>query len=274
MDSKESIELKKVGVFNSLGIFLEFMKGDSRISDAFRWSFSIETKIMAIGILNTEVISQIPKCIEDMQSFEKTKASSYLPYLILSIKYEVFLNSIYAICENLSNVVYQLYRGKVPLGFRDQKKRFLLDKSIDSPYSLILENTDWYDEVNSMRSEAIHFLSGIITFSSPTELGYINIPKNNRKGAQHNIRIQDVEKHTRGIYFSVRTFVSEFAKHFLTVLEQDNSIIHTCHIIPNSGAGYKKISLNEFLKNEAGICQTPEFQCPEKDSCRARKPNI
>jgi hypothetical protein len=103
----------------NLRLLLDFMKGDSRIADAFRWSYSIDAKMIAIGILYEEILSQIPKCFKEFKQAEEGGVGDSLQCFILSTKYEFFLNSIYALCENLSNVVYQLYRSKVKLRFRE-----------------------------------------------------------------------------------------------------------------------------------------------------------
>lgn len=103
-------------------LLLFFMKGDSRIPDAFHWGFSVQAKVNAVGILHEEVLSQIPKCCNELEVAEKAGMGEAIQCLILAIKYEVFLNSIYALCENLSYLVHYLCRKKVPLRFKDQKK--------------------------------------------------------------------------------------------------------------------------------------------------------
>jgi len=44
-----------------IDLLLLFMKGDSRIPDAFGWSVSIRTKMNIVSILFDEVLEQIPK---------------------------------------------------------------------------------------------------------------------------------------------------------------------------------------------------------------------
>ena len=120
VDSKNSTELNKIKPnLANLRIFLTFMKGDNRISDAFRWSFSIDAKITSIGILYEEVLAQIPKCLEDIRQTEEIGFGDTIEMQILSTKFEGLLNSIYALCENLSNVVHQLYHNRVPMRFDD-----------------------------------------------------------------------------------------------------------------------------------------------------------
>jgi hypothetical protein len=253
-------------------LLLAFMKGDSRVLDAYRWSLSIKTKGIAIEILYREVLTQIKKCFEELEDINKKGYGSYINFLILAIKYEVFLNSIYALCENLSRIVYYLYPTKnLSPRFREQKEKFLEDFSIDSDYSKILSGSNWYDEVHGMRSEATHFLSGLISFSSPIELGYFNIPKSTRKEALKKISIDDISKHATQIYNDVLQFLSLYGNHFIAIINQDSRVAMTCLRTSSELLGVRYISLREYLNGESGICHTKKLDCPKKDSCEARK---
>ncbi len=163
-------------------LFLLFLKGDKRIPDGFRWSMSIESKIKAVEILFKEVKAQTASCIKEFEDAKKKRYSEGNERLLLALKYEVFLNSIYSLCENLSRVVSFLYlKENLPQDFNRQKKRFGENPEIDPTYSEILDNfTKWYPEVRALRDESTHFLSGFITVSG-SEYGYFNTPKSKRK---------------------------------------------------------------------------------------------
>jgi hypothetical protein len=250
---------KQESNFYKLRLFLKFLKGDDRVPDAFDWSLSIQNKISVMQILYKEVIDQLPKCFDELKEIKQKGFGSGIESTKLAVKYEVFLNSIYALCENLSR-----------LSFREQKARFLEDLNVDSVYSEMLKTTSWYDEVRAIRTEATHYLSGFITISSPTELGYCNVPKSKRKRTPKAISINDIEKHIEGIYNNVLEFLSFFGNHFITVINQDVSVVLPCLVV--SGLiGAKKISLKEYLNDESGVCYTPKLDCPAKDSCKARK---
>ena len=251
-------------------LFLSFIKGDSRIPDAFRWSFSIDAKVNAVGILHEEVLLQIPKCMAEIRASEEEGVGEIVQSIILAIRYEVFLNSIYALCENLSYLVHHLHGKTVPRPFRAQRQRFLQYTELDSEYAKVLEQSKWYDEVNAMRTEATHFLSGMITISRPSQLGYFNVPKDPREGAPKEIQIADVEKHVKDVYLGVLTFLSMFGNHFVTMINQDSRVAQICYIIPRVGIGGRLISLREHLNGQPGVCQTPLFDCPNKNSCKAR----
>nr|QNO54288.1 hypothetical protein FGBIHFOD_00028 [Methanosarcinales archaeon ANME-1 ERB7] len=252
-------------------LFLLFMKGDQRISDAFDWSLAVSDKINAMKVLFEEVLEQLPQCFDELKEIKERGYGNDVECLKLARKYEIFLNSIYSLCENISRIVAYLYPDKnLPQNFFKQKNRFL-EQEIDSIYGEILVNTDWDDEVRSIRSEATHYLSGFITISSSTELGYFNKPKSERKGTPKNISINDVEKHINQVYDNVCAFLSAFGDHFLKIVNQDSRIALPCIRTSSGLIGTKSISLREYLNNEAGICLTSDFDCPLKDSCNAHR---
>lgn len=262
---------EQVPNLQKLRLFLAFIKGDDRVPDAFRWSLSMNSKMSAMEILYKEVLAQLPKCFDEQKEVKQKGFSSGIECSKLAVKYECFLNSIYALCENLSRVVRYLYRSRnLPPNFREQKIRFLEDLSLDSVYSKILKTTSWYDEVRTIRAEATHYLSGFITFPSPTELGYFNVPRSERKGTPKDISINDVEKHITRIFNDVLSFLSLFGNHFINVINQDAQVVLPCLFV--SGLlGAKKLSLRECLNDGSGLCHTINFDCPEKDSSEARK---
>jgi hypothetical protein len=254
-------------------LFLLFMKEDNRIPEAIRWAISIDSKIRAMDVLFEEVLNQIPKCRMEFEEIKKKGLGSDTESHKLALKYEVFLNSIYSLCENISRVVAYLYHRKnLPQGFHDQKQKFLEDKSIDAHYTKILNSTQWYNEVRSMRDEATHYLSGLITISNPAGLGYFNRPKSSRNGTPESISIDDVEKHARQLYESVNAFLLAFGEHFIKIIDQEKRVRLPC-ILSSKSVGWVGISLKEYLNNESGICLSPDFNCPLAKSCKARKPD-
>jgi hypothetical protein len=253
-------------------LLLQFMKGDRRIPDADRWCFSIDNKIMAMEILYREVLVQIPKCSCELKEAEEKGQGSYIECIILAVKYEVFLNSIYSFCENLSNVVSYLHTSqKLPTHFRKQKSRLLKDPSLYSEYAEILRTTKWYDEIHAMRSEATHYLSGLIVISSPANLGYVNVPKGTKKGTPANISIADVKKHVEQIHSEVFTFLDLFGNHFIKIIDHDTKVTLVCQNASGQIVGARNISLKEYFDNKAGVCLKLKTKndCPEKHSCEA-----
>jgi hypothetical protein len=156
--------LKPRRELKNLDIMLAFLKGDERVPDGMRWHFSIENKMTAMNILRNNMLEQIPKCLAEQKRAEETGYSSGIEALILGIKYEVFLNSIYALCENLGYVAHFLLGRKLPRHFHEQKKKLLKKEELEPTYSKILAKTNWYDEIHAMRTESTHYLSGLITY--------------------------------------------------------------------------------------------------------------
>ncbi len=228
MDEDYIILHKQDPSLPKINLVLLFMKGDSRIPGAFNWSLSIDAKIKAMDISFKEVLEQIPCCFEELNEMNKKGYGEGLELKKLALKYETFLNSIYSLCENLSRIVAYLYRDKnLPEGFFEQKHKFL-KQDFDQDYTNILKNTNWYDEAHSIRSEATHYLSGLITISSATELGYLNKPKSKRKGVPNNISIDDIKTHVRYIYDNVFVFLFAFGDHFIKIINQDSGIALLC----------------------------------------------
>ena len=253
-------------------MFLSFLQGDTRIKDALRWSFSIDNKIFAINLFYEEVLEQIPKCFDALKTSEEEGIGSLDEAFKLAVKYEAFLNSIYALCENLSRIICCLYRSKtLPQNFSEQRSRFLKDSSIDSDYSTILKATDWYDEVSAIRSEATHYLSGLIVFPSPAKLGYANIPKSKRRGTPDKILINNIENHLKQIYGELLTFLSLFGRHFLKILNPDSRLSYMCLSSSSKKMiGSRSISLKELLASEKWTCQG-SATCPARRTCDAKK---
>jgi hypothetical protein len=255
-----------------INLLLLFMKGDPRIPDAFRWASSIQSRATAIFIQYKEVLEQIPRCHSEMKEIQSRGYGSGIEHLKLSTKYESFLNSIYALCENLGIVIYYLYRSKsLPRSFREQKSKFLTQDTLDPEYADMLKNTNWYDEANLMRAEATHYLSGLTTYASSATFGYFNVPKSEKKDTLKSIDIDDVEKHAKGMYHDVMAFLGSFGDHFIRIIDQESRVAVPCLRTSSGLIGVRRISLREYLNNEPGACLTKDFDCPRKDSCEARK---
>ena len=253
-----------------IDLLLLFMKGDPRIPDAFGWSVSIRTKMSIASILFNDVLEQIPKGIKEFEEVNRSGYIEGIELLKLAMKYENYLNSIYSLCENISRIVHFLYGERnLPDSFFDQKSRFLKEPDINPDYTEILEKTNWYDEVHSIRREATHFLSGFVGISDDTKLGYFNKPKSKRKGTPERISIDDIEEHLRGIHNGLSRFLYAFGDAFIKIINQDSRVSIPC-IYSRGLIGTYHISLREYLNNGLGICGAPKFDCPVKDSCKRR----
>jgi hypothetical protein len=251
-------------------LLLSFLKGDSRVPDGMRWYFSIQSKLAAIEILRTDVLRQIPKCLAEEKGIREKGYGDGIEARILAIKYEVFLNSIYALCENLGYVAWCLLDKRVPRHFNDQKKLAKVDKLLDPSYGKLLSASSWYDEIHLMRSESTHYLSGFITYTNETQVGYYNLPKSEKGTPVSKIQIENIEEHVNHLFADLLIFLVAFGNYFITIIKSEFRVSQVC-LYYNGLIGAKMISLREFLNDEPGECQTPAFDCPQKNSCKARK---
>jgi hypothetical protein len=264
--------MSKSDRFHNFNLFIKFMKGEKKIPDAFYWAISINNKIMAMEILKDEVIAQIPKCRTELEELEINRYSNGIELTKLALKYEVFLNSIYSLCENLGQIMAYLQKQGLSNHFHRQKSKFLKDSAIDNEYSRLVKSTDWYDEVHAMRSETTHYMSGFIVNPTPTTFGYMNTPRSGRADAPKKISIDNVEQHVNCLFNEVIAFLSSFGSIAIKALDANLQSSQICYLLPEKGLLCARIiSLREYLAGESGICQTTDVSCPEMDSCIARK---
>lgn len=253
-------------------LLLEFLQvADPPVPDAFRWSMAIRDKIFKMNTAHEDVLRQIPVWSADHKEMEKTGYGSTKEGVILAMRYETFLNSIYSLCEGLAYLVKEMYpnAGLSP-HFNKQKKAFLSQKrSVDPSYADILELLSWYDEVNAIRGEATHFLSGFITISKDGEPGYFNTPKGNRKGTPADISKDSIEKHIQEIYRNLDSFLLGFGDHFIRKIDPDRRVPKICLLDGKGYVGARERSLNDIINHGSGICHTPLYQCPVRQICDA-----
>jgi hypothetical protein len=257
----------------SIETLLYFMRGDSRIKDAFNWGISLNYRVSALDILRKKVLEQVPKASLELEESKKSmKATPLKEYIELAVMYEAFLHSVYSLFENISHFVRLVHESKkLPWGFSKQKKRFLEDTDIDMSYSEILKKTDWYDEVNRARDETTHFIAGIVTISDSKGLGYlISNPQNKRAGIQEKIDIDSIEQHVGQTQVNINHFLKEFADHFLRIIDQNSRVTFVCVSPSDTVMGARSYSLKEYLNGEHGICEH-NWNCLEVDICRAKK---
>ena len=255
-------------------LFLEYLQvAEPPVPDAFRWSMAIRDKIFKMNTAYEDVFRQIPVWNSDHKEMEKTGHGSTKEAVILALRYETFLNSIYSLCDGLAYVIMEMYpKAKLSPHFNKQKKAFLSQKRhIDPEYADILANLDWYDEVNAIRGEATHFLSGFITISKNGEPGYFNKPKGGRKGTPPEISKDSIEKHIQEIYQNLDKFLLDFGNHFIQKINPDRRVPKICLLDGKGYVGARERSLNDIMSRKPGRCHTPLYQCPIRQICEAFK---
>jgi hypothetical protein len=157
----------------------------------------------------------------------------------------------------------------VPEHFHDQRKKLLKDPSIEPEYSKILQNTPWYDEVHTIRSEATHYHSGMTTFSRDGQPGYFNQPI--RANNIDRIDIDEIERHLPQVQKGVDEFLIALGDYFIKFLDQDKTIQIPCMYSNSSRIlGIRLLTIREQLNKMPGKCHAMMgSDCPLKDRCRA-----
>lgn len=265
--------------FDNFNLFLKFLRTSKKMGkNNFSWAQSLDVKFRAIQILYNEVIAQIPKWQGEMEKVRIEGIASGIEGEMLTIRYEMFMNSIYGFCENLSYIVYQFYpQANLSRGFNDQKKQFLLSDTrkskriIDPDYSKILERTSWYNEIHDIRTESTHYLTGVIYSSGKGEPGYFNLPINGKTSISQESKIskESIRKHIHDIYQELSVFLDEFSKHFLQMCEGDQAVPKLCIRLSDGRTGWRTITLNDYLNGNPRKCAAMQFDCPYESCCNA-----
>lgn len=258
---------------SSLMVFLHFARGDQRIANASDFLDSLRKKISVADLCFKELLLSLPLYKEEYEVLRKEGYVDGIGRLMVVVKYETFLNSIYSLMENIAQITCLIYPKKsLPRRFHDQKVRLLKDKAIDPTYSAILDNLDWYDEVRAIRSESTHFLSGLSVSYEPSVPGYFNKPKSGRQGTPiNNIEVYNVISHSESIKRSLDSYLESFGMHFLNVIDKDARVFQLCGITYGGCIAGKILSYNEKINGDPGICHTTEFDCPTANACLARE---
>jgi len=242
-------------------------------SYASEWARSLRDKFNAVSILYNEVLYQISMWKNEFEQIKEVGYGNTIQQTILLVKYETFLNSIYSFCENISYMVKELYpKANLSPKFNNQKTNNLEKlREFDDYYAKMLESADWYDEVHSMRSECIHYLSGFIFISAIEEPGYlISKPYSDRKGHAEKIEVDNIEKHIREMCNSVYSFVNELSKHFIELRCNKSTPVGTLCLYGGGGlSGVRNMTLNDILQRNQPRCEALEFNCPVEEKCTA-----
>jgi hypothetical protein len=257
---------------SNFDLFLDFFQvTGTDVIDSYRWSGALRLKVEKMHTAYEDVLRQIPIWQADHVLMQKRGIGSSKEGNILALRYETFLHSVYSLCETLSRVTVRFY-PTLSHSFREQKNELLGKKnSVDPQYAKILESVGWFDEVRAIRSEATHFLSGIITISKNGEPGYFNTPKNKREGSLQEISKESIEKHISEIYQNVATFLTQFGDHFIQKIDSSKKIAKPCLLNGEKFMGAREFTLNDVRNKTPGICHLPLYECPVRHMCDAFK---
>lgn len=256
---------------SDIDILLKFLKGEKKLKDSYRWAVSINNRIFAMNYLYDELKRMIPHCEDALSSLRKNGFCDSGIFQVTVVKYEVFLSSIYSLCENISKIIFPIYSGiSLPRNFSDLKER-VIKKDIDPDLKSLLIHTDWYNEVRSMRNESVHFLTGMITFGKNDEIGYWNYPKTERKYKMDSISVKDIISHIDHIHDEVFSFLNHFSKFYISKMDKSIQVTIPCITLKSGPLGVVVLSLNDFKEKKIHVCNGGEFDCPLLSDCHNRK---
>jgi hypothetical protein len=258
--------------FNEFDLLVKFLStSESPIPNVFDFALSIRNKYVAVVLSYNEVLNQITRWNKELEEIKSAGFSLGIQGILLAIKYEIYLNSIYSLCENLSFLITKFYQQGLSPRFNKQKEQFLNDKkSIDQVYSEILKETEWYNEVHSIRSEATHFLSGIVFISDSNEPSYLTRETyNQRKCAPKNINVESVKAQIENIQNNLEIFLDRYSKHFKEMkFNKYTPISELCIRTEEGKLGYRSITLDDYLNGRPRKCISIEFNCPHQGQCK------
>jgi len=261
--------------YNEFDLFTTFLVTcEPQIPNVDNFAQSIINKAVAVKLAYYEVKKQVPNWIEENEAAKYFGFTLGAQGVLLAIKYEVYLNSIYSLCENISFLVSKFYEKGLSNKFIVQRKQFLNDKkNLDESYSKILERAAWYEEVHSIRSEATHFLTGLVNPSDSNEPCYSYKETYNGRGyAQEKINIKNVEMHVINLQRNLEEFLNAFSKHFREIkLNRDISVKEPCLITDERKILFRSITLDDYLNQRPRKCNELEFDCPHKEKCGSKR---
>ena len=268
---------------DNLQVFFSFAQNLEQVKDKiglFKLSLSISTKRNAIRLLREEVVNQIPNWIDEFKKIETLGYCSGEQSLILLIKYQVFLNAIYTICENYAYLGSRFVPNISP-HYNNQYKKIEKIKDVCLDYAEILEKNHWYNQVHTMRSEATHFFDGTVYTNNSNRPGIVFRDMAYHRGGvgtETAIDIPDIEAHVNELVAGVDEYTKNLCMHLFTFIRDDFERSEPCMVADPRGRGvhvpgFKKITFAEYCKGAGWRCEKIHPRSEERrvgKECRSR----
>lgn len=184
--------------------------------------------------------------------------------LELNIYYETFLNEIYSIMENIARINLFMFddSNSVPHSFTEQVKKIKNSElSLHPKYDkLMSEEIDWYFEVNRIRDNIAHFLTGQAVFTRTDDKKlipqYLNYNVSNRKHHESDdFKIEkDILDSTQIFFDNTMKTLNEIAEIYIGKMDKDVP----CHIpfVKEGEIEIWALSYNNFIRGEKGTFVT------------------
>ena len=273
------MDVDKIDIGAELGTVLNFLRTKLQEIDPdhvwFEYHNSINSKRWAVHLLGEEVINQIPQFMREQEKVATEGYSTIEQSTILLIKYQAFLNIVYAICENLAFLGKQ-FVPDLPNSYNKQisQKKFAYLKEQYPLYARVLEKNVWYKHMHAMRSEATHFFDGLICISSSDRPGILFQKMINRRdGVKPDTRIDipDIEVHVNELVNGVDNYIKNLCDYLRTFITEDCELYEMCFLKIEGEKGVRVFgpkvkSYLEFRDGAPWRCKT-QFPCILEKSC-------
>jgi hypothetical protein len=276
---KNGIETKQIPIYSFNG-YLLFAKGDIRLSGMSKdpstdphidYLFSISNRISILNICYQDLKSQVPSFEKERANLQNLGYADGIQSIIMAIRYNNFLNSIYSLMENLAFLLRAIHRKhSPPYGFHEQMDWFLKHHNIDPEYCKILGTLLWYDEMEKIRSEYTHFLTGMIVSNKNGSIEYYNKPLSQRHTDAIRIEIPDIIKQASEIMDKLILFLNNLGKYLIDTMDKDVRVAIVCGLTTSGSLGVRLQSYNQIAFGKPGICQSFNMDCPDAHTCPAR----
>lgn len=256
---------------SSFLIFLEFLI-NLKFNNNYYWRESLQTKINAVTVLSEEVKSQYDKALKAKEEMEIKGFGSGLESMLLLIKFETMLNSIYSLCDNLAFISHKLHPG-IARSFNEQRKKINTYQTTYPKYTEylnLIENANWYEKLHTMRTESTHYLPGFV-YHSVNGLGILY---RDMEHSEERIEIEIIREYVETLIANINDFLEKYGiYHLKQFINENHKTFHPC-LIPNPEgrgflAGGRVIKYSEYRNKLPGECINREIPCPNKKICPA-----
>lgn len=182
--------------------------------------------------------------------------------------FEAILSNAYSIMEDIAKITLPFFpKNNLPHSFHDQMEAFINNSGVDLEYAAYLKSRmRWYYELQEIRTECIHFLSGSVSFYHGCDKKWT--PKYNvRIKSQRTKRAFKQEMVSKEMDFAhhigreMSKFLEFYGTHFLKKLDPENEVnLDTLEFDENRTKiiGHKrvKVKLKEFLEGKIKLNET------------------
>lgn len=257
---------------NNFDVFCKFYPNlVPDIQRSLDWPSTLRNKQFAISFLLNDTIQQIRNVEFEFQEVEKQGFSTGAQREILTIKFQLYIHSIYSYLENLSYLAHILHKKRFKRSFSDQ---FKLGKQIppDSQdyeyFQVVIQNQEMYEKIHAIRSESTHYLNGFIYLSKDKTIGlmYRHFIHNH---IAPKIEIDNLEDFIRQTYTYINSLTMAYGDYMIRFLEDSFISGDICsNPDPFQMYGQREYTYKEYREDLPGRCYHA-FNCPHMSNCQA-----